>query len=578
MALDAVTISLISNELNEKLAGARVDKIFMPSKEEVLLSLRTRSESFKLFACLRSGGARIGLSSENYENPDVPPSFCMLLRKHLSGGRILSVESVHGERIVNINIAATNELGDGRTIVVASELMGRYANLVLYEKDGKVIDALKRIDFEDSEQRQLLPGLLYTLPPKPDREFFLDIDPLTLTDKILKQDDLQRGIMSVAGGIGPVVAREIIHRSGNPLKGNTLDKSILAEAVISVQREACNDTPPVMVKNERGEPCEFCFFTPSQFPSDYSLTPYSDYSRLLSDYYSKREQQMRLTQKSGNLSRQVKQLLERAVRKLEARRDELSKSEKSEQSRLYGELLAANIHMINKGDSVVELLDYYSGEKVKIKLDPRLTPSANSQKYYTDYKKKLTAVRMLTGLIKEGELEIEYLKTVQYETERATGEAELLEIRSELKDAGYLKNFKQRNKKQKPADFLRFTSCDGFLILVGRNNMQNEKLSVKTARGKDYWFHVKNAPGSHVVVMSEGRDIPNSTLNDAAALAVHYSSQSNSNKVAVDYTMVKNLKKTNDLPLGMVIYEIYETAYVTPTPEQRERFQLVKHA
>ncbi len=571
MALDAVTLSLLSCELNERLLGARIDKITMPSKEEVLLSLRTRNDSFKLFICLRSGGARIGVSEEIYENPDVPPSFCMLLRKHLSGGRILSVEGVHGERIVNLSVAATNELGDGRTIIVAAELMGRYANLVLYEKDGKVIDALKRIDFEASEQRQLLPGLLYTLPPKQDREFFLDIIPDTLADLALQNDDLQRGIMSATGGIGPVVAREIICRSGATLMGNTVEHNILSDSIASIQQEARENNPPVMVKNEKGEPCEFCFFAPAQFPSDYSLTPYNSYSKLLSDYYSRKEQQIRLTQKSGNLTRQVKQLLERSVRKLEARRDELAKSEKSEQSRLYGELLSANIHLFKRGDSSVELLNYYSGEQVKIKINPLLTPAANSQKYYTDYKKKQTAVRMLTDLIKEGELEIEYLKTVQYETSVATTELELLEIRKELKEVGYLKNYKQRNKKQKPADFLRFTSCDGFLILVGRNNLQNEKLSVKTARGKDYWFHVKNSPGSHVVVMSEGKDIPNSTLNDAAALAVHFSSQKGSNKVPVDHTMVKNLKKTSDLPLGMVIYEIYETAYVTPTEEQLKR-------
>ncbi len=571
MALDAVTLSLLSNELGERLSGARIDKITMPSKEEILLSLRTRSESFKLFVCLRSGGARIGLTEESYENPDVPPSFCMLLRKHLSGGRILSVESVHGERIVNLSVAATNELGDGRTIIVAAELMGRYANLVLYEKDGKIIDALKRIDFEASEQRQLLPGLLYTLPPKQDREYFLDIDAMALARAAVQNDDLQRGIMSTTGGIGPVVAREIIHRSGAALIGNRVELEALNEAILSVKTEAVANCPPVMVKNQKGEPCEFCFFSPGQFPSDYILTPYNSYSVLLSDYYSRKEQQIRLTQKSGNLSRQVKQLLERSVRKLEARRDELAKSEKSEQSRLYGELLSANIHIFKKGDSSVELLNYYNGEQVKIKLNPLLTPAANSQRYYTDYKKKQTAVRMLTDLIKEGMLEIEYLKTVQYETTVAKTELELLEIRKELKEAGYLKNYKQRSKKQKPADFLRFTSCDGFLILVGRNNMQNEKLSVKTARGKDYWFHVKNAPGSHVVVMSEGKDIPTTTLNDAAALAVHFSSQAGSNKVPVDHTMVKNLKKTSDLPLGMVIYEVYETAYVTPEPQQLER-------
>ncbi len=575
MALDAVTLSLISGELNEKLAGARIDKIFMPSKEEALFSLRTRNETFKLFVCLRSGGARIGLSEEMYENPDVPPSFCMLLRKHLSGGRILAVEAVHGERIVNLSVSATNELGDGRTLIVAAELMGRYANLVVYEMDGKVLDALKRIDFEDSEQRQLLPGLLYTLPPKPDRQFFLDASPAEVASKVINSEDLQRGIMSTVGGIGPVVAREIIHRTGCTLKGDAPTSEAVETSIKSVQEEAISGNPPVMVKNDKGEPCEFCFFTPSQFPSDYTLTPYNSYSSLLSDYYSRREQQIRLTQKSGNLSRQVKQLLERSVRKLEARRDELSKSEKSEQSRLYGELLSANMHLYKKGDNLVELLNYYSGENVKIKLDPRLTPAANSQKYYTDYKKKQTAVKMLTSLIREGELEIQYLKTVQYETERASSEAELTEIRAELKEAGYLKNFKQRNKKQKPADFLRFTSCDGFSILVGRNNMQNEKLSVKTARGKDYWFHVKNAPGSHVVVMSEGKDIPNTTLNDAAALAVHFSSQAGGNKVPVDHTMVKNLKKTSDLPLGMVIYDVYETAYVTPDKEQMQRFNLL---
>ncbi len=571
MALDAVTLSLISKELSAQMQGVRLDKIFMPSKEEVVFSLRTRTDSFKLFICLRSGGARIGLTDSSFENPETPPSFCMLLRKHLSGGRVVDVESVHGERIINIKVAATNELGDGRIITVAAELMGRYVNLVLYEENGKIIDALKRIDFEASDQRQLLPGLAYTFPPKPTRPYFIDADPTELAEKILQGDDPQRAIMGSVNGIGPVVAREIIKRSGLELRENTPDPIKIANAIFDIQQEANSARPPVMVKNEKGEPCEFCFFTPVQFPSDYTLVPYNDYSSLLEDYYSNREHQLRLSQKSGNLARQVKQLLDRSIRKLSARRDELERSENSEQSRLFGELLAANIHRFSKGDASVALENYYTGETVVIPLDRRLSPSANSQKYYNDYKKKQTAVRMLDGLIKEGMLEIEYLKTVQYETAAAASEAELLEIRRELKEAGYLKNYKQRNKKQKPADFLRFISCDGFLILVGRNNMQNEKLSVKTARGKDHWFHVKNAPGSHVVVMSEGNDIPNSTLNDAAALAVYFSGQRESNKVPVDHTMVKNLKKTSDLPLGMVIYEVYETAFVTAEKGQIER-------
>ena len=265
-------------------------------------------------------------------------------------------------------------------------------------------------------------------------------------------------------------------------------------------------------------------------------------------------------------------MYERAVRKQAARREELAASEKSEKLRLYGELLSANLYRVEKGSPSVTVPNWYDGgREVTIPLDLRYSPSQNAQIYFKNYKKKQTAARMLVDLLDAGEKEVAYLGTVLYEVETASGEAALNEIRAELKSQGYLKYYKQRDKKQKPADFLRYVSSDGFEILVGRNNVQNERLTLHLARGKDLWFHTKNAPGSHTVVMSRGQDIPDATKNEAAQLAVLHSSQARGVKVAVDYTEVKNIRKTGDLKPGMVLYEQYETAYITPDPGLAQR-------
>ena len=264
---------------------------------------------------------------------------------------------------------------------------------------------------------------------------------------------------------------------------------------------------------------------------------------------------------------------DRALRKQAARREELAQSAKADTLRLYGELLQANLWAMHKGDRQVTVQNYYTGEDVTIRLDPRLGPNENAQKYFKDYKKKQTAHAMLEKLLVEGEAEIEYLGTVLYEVESAPGEAALNEIRAELKSQGYLKYYKQRDRKQKPADFLRYTSSDGFEILVGRNNLQNDKLTLHTARGKDLWFHVQKAPGSHCVVMSRGEDIPDTTRQEAAELAVLHSSQNGGAKVAVDTTEVKNIWKANGAKPGMVLYTVYTTVYVTPRPGLEEQLK-----
>ena len=325
---------------------------------------------------------------------------------------------------------------------------------------------------------------------------------------------------------------------------------------------------PCSVTAPDGKPVEYTFFRPQQYGEKYLIKEWPSFNAMLEGYYAEKDRAERLRTKSKELHKAVHNMYERAVRKQAARQEELAASGKSDKLRLYGELLSANLYLAEKGMKSITVPNWYDeGREVTIPLDLRFSPSQNAQNFFKNYKKKQTAARMLVDLLAEGEKEIAYLETVLYEVETASGEAALNEIRAELKSQGYLKYYKQRDKRQKPADFLRFTSSDGFEILVGRNNAQNDKLTLHTARGKDLWFHVQKAPGSHVVVMSRGEDIPDTTRQEAAELAVVYSSTFKAGaaaKVAVDTTEVKNIWKANGAKPGMVLYEVYTTVYVTP--------------
>ena len=330
-----------------------------------------------------------------------------------------------------------------------------------------------------------------------------------------------------------------------------------------------------IIYNRQGLPAEYSFMPLLQY-TGLETKDFDSINDLLNEYYSAKDKAERLRQKGKDLHKLVGNLIDRTQRKQIARKEELADSTDNEKYRIYGELLTANLHNLEKGMKTADVFNYYDGSTLTVKLDPRLTGNQNAQKYYKEYKKKQTAVKVLTDLIAKGEIELEYLKSVEYAVNSAKTEAELMLIRSELHDAGYLKYYKNREKKQKPRDFIRYESSEGFLILIGRNNVQNDKLTMKTARGKDLWFHVKNAPGSHVVVMSEGRDIPVQTQNEAAMLAAYYSSYSGQAKVEVDYTFVKNIKKTNDLKPGMVIYDTYNTAYISPDMDVIDRLKRIK--
>ena len=582
MALDAATLALVTNELNQTLTDAKIAKLFEPTRDELVLTLRTRTETYSLLLSARSGSARVCLTRESFENPETPPSFCMLMRKHLTGGRLLGVHMEPGDRIVYFDFLCTNEMGDLVQNTLCAELMGRYSNLVLVQ-NNKIIDALKRVDFEDSEIRQLLPGLPYTVPPKPARPDFLAVSAASIVSLACQKDlPVADALNKTVAGVGPVVCREAAWRAfdGEHLLANELtrDQQLrLMEVIDQLKEEHAAGGCPCSVVTPEGKPVEFTFFRPRQYGNAYMIKEWPSFGGMLEGYYAEKDRVERLRTKSKELHKAVHNMYERAVRKQAARKEELAATEKSEKLRLYGELLSANLYLARKGMKSITVANWYDeGKEITIPLDLRFTPSQNAQNFFKNYKKKQTAARMLVELLAEGEKEIAYLETVLYEVETASGEAALNEIRAELKSQGYLKYYKQRDKKAKPADFLRFTSSDGFEILVGRNNAQNDRLTLHTARGKDLWFHVQKAPGSHVVVMSRGQDIPDSTRQEAAELAVIYSSAYKAGtgaKVAVDTTEVKNIWKAAGAKPGMVLYEVYTTVYITPREELPEQLR-----
>lgn len=578
MALDAATVALIARELAEALPDAKIDKIFEPTRDEVVFNLRKRfgeNANSRLFLSARSGSARVCLTKESFENPAVPPSFCMLLRKHFTGGRLLGVRTLPDERIVFFDFQCMSEMGDTVQNTVAAELMGRYSNLVLVQ-NGKIIDALKRVDFEDSDVRQLLPGLAYTLPPQPDKLSMLTADADAIVASIAeKQMPVGAALSKMTGGVGPVVCREVAYRAFGAREVlademTAADKQALKNAIAEVRAIYARGGEPTAVVAPDGRPTEFSFLPLTQYGDAMQQVRYETYSLLLEGYYATKDKAERLQQKSKDLAKTVRNAYERAVRKQAARKEEQAQGAASEHLRVWGELLSANLWAFARGDKQVTVTNYYDNTELTIPLDVRLAPSANAQKYFKEYKKKQTAGRMLTQLLADGEREIAYLETVLYEVSAAEGEQALGDIRAELKSQGYLKYYKAKDKKQKVVDFLRYRSADGFLMLVGRNNLQNDKLTLKTARGRDIWFHVKNAPGSHVVIITEGQPVPDSTKTQAAQLAALHSSQRGGAKVDVDYTEVRNVRKTNDCKPGMVLYDPYETAVVAPDAQALE--------
>lgn len=578
MALDYAFINVLCRELNARLALSRVDKIYMPSRDEVVFSLRTQEKNEKLFISAKGGTSRLHLTEEEFDNPPVPANFCMLLRKYLGRGRIDGFRAISGERVVMIDFTAVAETGELMGMTLSCELMGRYSNIVLV-RDGVVIDALKRITPDKSEVRMLLPGVDFTLPPPQDKLSIADSGAGELACAVLEAGGpLSGAVLRAISGISPVVCREISFRTVGAADSDT---AALTQAeveglarVIAEVKAATAEAPRLNAVFNGGKPVDFSFIELTQYGgSEFKF--YESPSRLLSDYYGERDAEERQRNRSRDLIKQANKLYERTLHKHEARLGDQRSTGAADEKRLYGELLTANCHLIERGAESVRVLNYYSGQEVEIPLDRRLSPNANAQKYYKEYRKLCTAQRKLEELLRQDEEELAYLSSVIYAAGRAATEAEFDAIRAELKTAGYLKNFKEKDTRRRPKKecFLEYTVSGGLRVICGRNNVQNEMITFKTADKRDLWFHTKNYSGSHTVLLLSGKAATAAAIRDAAIIAACNSAAGAGAAVGVDYTEIKNVHKQAGAKPGMVNYLNFKTEIVDADQNLLERYK-----
>ena len=586
MPLDALCLSGLVHELNTALTGAKIDKIHQPGRDEVIFALRTPNGNVKLLLSANPAHPRAQLTNLTRENPDKPPMFCMLLRMHLTGGRILDVTQRPLERVVNIRLEALDELGDRVERRVILETMGRHSNLILLDQEGRIIDCLRRVDYEMSEKRQVLPGLIYRLPPTQEK-----LDPTVLNREELErrlaqapeQAQADQWLLDTFGGLSPLVCRELAHRSGGStdarlhLMGPDGRERLLNELEALIAQINRREYSPYLISID-GKPKDFTFFEVQQYGASAQLSPYESFSAMLDDFYELRESQERVRQKGQDLIRTVTSARDRTARKIANQEKELLATLDRERLRELGDILTSNLYALQRGMTVFRTVDFYDPDckEVDIKLDPHHTPQQNAAKYYKEYNKAKTAEEMLTIQLEKGRRELDYLNSVLENIKLAEGERDLGEIRQELTETGYMRRAskaKDRGKKirSKPMEFL---SSAGMRISVGKNNTQNDELTCKQAFKSDIWFHTQKIHGSHVILWTEGRQPDLTSLNEAACLAAWFSQARESSKVPVDYTPVRFVKKPAGARPGMVVYTTYETAWVTPDAELAKKLRV----
>ena len=580
MALDGLVIHCIVNELNKKLLGGKIDKVYQPENDEVVLHIRNNKENFKLVLSCSASNPRVYLAN-NYkkENPINAPMFCMLFRKYIQGGNIVNISQIGFERIIKISVESFDELKEKTTKDIIIEIMGRHSNIILtHSLDNKIIDSAKRIPPSVSRVRQILPGQTYVLPPKQDKLNPIDEVSLNLFVDTLTSFNgpIFKAIYSKFLGVSPVIAKEICFRAN--IDENTLIDEISSNDISKVYKEFhnlfkfINDNiynPSMIIDESIDKVLDFSCINLSQF-SNLSIINDDSISKILENYYATKDIKDRIHQRSSDLRKSISIKLDRLYNKLNKQEKELIEYENAEIYKIKGELITSYIYMIEKGMESVEVANFYDPEykNITISLNPNFTPSENAQKYFKKYNKMKTAKKEITSQIEITKEEINYLENIILSIENCENLAELMDIREELSKVGYLRaknNIKKETKlTTKPHEFI---SSNGFKILVGKNNKQNDNLTLKIASNEDIWMHTKNIPGSHVIIKTEGKEVPDETIFEGAMLAAFFSKSKMSSQVPVDYTKKKNVKKPNGSKPGMVIYETNSTIYVTPTEE-----------
>ena len=584
MPIDAVFLESLRCELQQQLLSCRVDKVQQPERDTILLSMRGPNGGGKLLLTASPNHPRIQLTSLSFENPAQPPMFCMLLRKHLTGGRLVSISQPPLERLVELTFDCIDEMGTPCQKKLILEIMGRNSNLILTGADGRILDCLRRVDFEMSEQRQVLPGLYYHLPPTQGKRSPWDAseqDLLALLGAQKTQKMADSFLLETFGGLSPLLCRELAYAVFGQVD---LDLSQLTDA----QREdaagklfAALDrlhtgkrTPVILVRDER--PWDFTCIPIRQYEGLIAQEPQPSFSALLDTFYAKRDSLERMRQKTQALRKTLTNLHNRTARKLANQQKELEATFDREHLRRLGDIVTANLHVISRGQARLTAVDFYDPEmkEIDIPLNPAISPQQNAAKFYKDYQKAKTAEKVLTEQIAKGEAELSYLASVLDELSRVESERDMQDIRQELTEGGYLRETGQKKKMKIPASKpMVFRSSDGFEILVGRNNRQNDLLTCKLAQKQDIWLHTQKIHGSHVIIACASETPPDRTVTEAMQLAAYFSQAREGQNVPVDYTRVKNVKKPAGAKPGMVIYDHYSTAVVTPDAALAEKLR-----
>lgn len=558
MAFDASVVKCFVKEAEGILMNAKIDKIHQPQKDEIIITLRTLKGNIKLHISANPNYPRIYLTDNKFDNPEVAPMFCMLLRKHLLSYKITSVTQYDFERIIVINMQGYDELSDLTSKTLIVELMGKYSNIILLDRDAKIIDSIKRIDISTSTVRQILPTLTYHFPPKQDK-----INPLEYNfDNLdINQDNPEADIMSKIYGIGKITAREICHIAENNDYNYSLNK---------IFNEVKNDKfRPCVIYNTDNSPLDFSAIDITQY-EDKLLVEYTEnISKAIEKFYHQKAVRQKLSNYSYQIEKLISNNIERCIKKLKIFRQQLLDCKDREQFKQLGELITANIYQIKDGSNEVTVLNYFAKDypEITIKLSSELSPSQNAQKYFSKYNKAKITEEQSIIQIEKTEKELNYLETVADALSRAETIQEILEIKEELATEGYI-SIQEQNKKKKKQKTETFRpkeyEIDGYTVFVGKNNHQNDYLTLKIARSHDMWLHTKNIPGSHVIIVKkQEEEIPDKIIIEAAKLAAANSKAKSGAKTPVDFTEVKNVKKPSGAKPGMVIYDNYNTTYVS---------------
>ena len=559
MAFDGITISNIVKELNDTILNGRIAKIAQPENDELLLTIKPAKGQVRLVISASASLPLIYLSRDNKPSPMTAPNFCMLLRKHIANGRIVGISQPSLERIICFEIEHLDELGDLCRKSLIVEIMGKHSNIIFCNEKGMIIDSIKHVSAQMSSVREVLPGREYFIPDTMKKENPLDIPEENFTQELLsKPMPVGKAIYNSFTGISPVVAEEICHLAG--IDSSIPASEMSADLLSHLYRQFTYFMEQVTERKfspaiyyEGNEPKEFSSLPLTHF-SNYQVKSFDSISEVIRTYYSSRDLITRIRQKSSDLRRVVQTALERNRKKYDLQLKQLRDTENRDKYKVYGELIHTYGYNLEDGAKELEALNYYTNEMIKIPLDPQKTPQENAKKYFDRYNKQKRTFEALSELIKETKDEIDYLESVSKSLDIARSEDDLIQIKEELIESGFIRR-KQSSKKVKiTSKPFHYISSDGFHMYVGKNNLQNEELTFHFANGGDWWFHAKKAPGSHVIVKTNGEELPDRTFEEAARLAAHYSKNSGAEKVEVDYVEKKQVKKPNGSKPGFVVY------------------------